>query len=462
MRTQTADVVICGAGISGISAAYHLAVHHGVQDIVLIDEREPLTFTSDKSTECYRNWWPGPGDTMVRFMNRSIDLLEEMARASDNYFGLNRRGYVYFTTRPEQAQQFQETAAAISALGAGPLRIHHGRAGDPPYTPHHAEGFENQPTGADLILDPAKIRALFPFINEDVIAMLHTRRSGWLSAQQLGMYMLNAVRARGGRLLAGRLTEVERENGRIAGVFVDGADGTHSRIATRTFVNAAGPLINDVAGMIGVELPVFNELHGKVSMGDPQGVIPRDAPLLIWNDPVQLLWHDAERAELAADPDTRWLTETFPAGVHFRPEGAGDSPILLMLWTYHLQPEAVRWPPTFAPEYPEVVLRGLARMAPGLAQYAGRMVQLWVDGGYYCKTQENRPLIGPLPVAGAYLLGAVSGFGIMCSQSAGELLAAHVTGSTLPDYAPAFQLERYEDPAYRALLDSWDATSGQL
>ena len=45
-----ADVVICGAGIAGISAAYHLAVRHGVKNIVIVDERPPLTLTSDKST----------------------------------------------------------------------------------------------------------------------------------------------------------------------------------------------------------------------------------------------------------------------------------------------------------------------------------------------------------------------------------------------------------------------------
>ena len=78
MSAPTADVVICGAGIAGVAAAYHLAVRRGVTDVVLVDERPPLSLTSDKSTECYRNWWPGPGDDMVALMNRSIDLLEEL------------------------------------------------------------------------------------------------------------------------------------------------------------------------------------------------------------------------------------------------------------------------------------------------------------------------------------------------------------------------------------------------
>ena len=63
---SSAEVVICGAGLAGISAAYYLTVKQGISDVVLIDERPPLTLTSDKSTECYRNWWPGPGDAMVR------------------------------------------------------------------------------------------------------------------------------------------------------------------------------------------------------------------------------------------------------------------------------------------------------------------------------------------------------------------------------------------------------------
>jgi glycine/D-amino acid oxidase-like deaminating enzyme len=117
--------------------------------------------------------------------------------------------------------------------------------------------------------------------------------------------------------------------------------------------------------------------------------------------------------------------------------------------------------PPIDPHYFEVVLRGLSRMAPGLAAYFERLPRPVVDGGYYAKTQENRPLVGPLGVEGAYILGALSGFGIMAAPAAGELLAAHVTGGELPPYAPWFLLERYRDPDYQAVLAEWDE-SGQL
>ena len=53
--TETYDAVVCGAGIAGISTAYHLCVTQGVGKVLLVDERPPLSLTSDKSTECYRN-----------------------------------------------------------------------------------------------------------------------------------------------------------------------------------------------------------------------------------------------------------------------------------------------------------------------------------------------------------------------------------------------------------------------
>ena len=126
MIPTSADVVICGAGIAGISAAYHLAARHGITDVLLVDEGSPLMMTSDKSTEAYRNWWPGPGDAMVRFMNRSIDLLEELADLSDNVFHMNRRGYVFLTADPATAERYLRSAEESSALGAWELRIHRG------------------------------------------------------------------------------------------------------------------------------------------------------------------------------------------------------------------------------------------------------------------------------------------------------------------------------------------------
>jgi glycine/D-amino acid oxidase-like deaminating enzyme len=97
---RTADVVICGAGISGCRRCAYFLQKAGVKNILLIDERPPLSFTSDRSTECYRNWWPDA--EMLALMNRSIDLMEGLADESGNVFQMNRRGYLYVTAQEDK------------------------------------------------------------------------------------------------------------------------------------------------------------------------------------------------------------------------------------------------------------------------------------------------------------------------------------------------------------------------
>ncbi len=448
--------IICGAGIAGISTAYHLAIR-GVNGILLVDERPPMSLTSDKSTECYRNWWPGPDNAMVALMNHSIDLMEKYAAQSGDIFHLNRRGYLYLTADEERIPEFVRGAAEPPTLGAGPLRIHRGAPSDPAYIPAPLEGYQNLPTGADLFLNPDCIRAHFPYLPKTIRAALHVRRAGWFSAQQLGAYLLDQARRLGVQLRTARVTGVEVAANRVQAVRLN--DGT--TLATRCFVNAAGPLAGLVGALLDVELPLTTELHFKVAFRDPLGVLPREAPLLIWTDPQTLPWDSEERAFLAADPSTRHLLQPLPGGAHTRPEGGHDSDIMLLLWAYKPHRMEPVFPPPLDDLYPEVTLRGVSAMLPGLRQYFHRLPRPVLDGGYYTKTRENHPLIGPLPVESAYIIGALSGFGMMAACGAGDLLAAHITGEALPPYAPAFTLERYEQPGYQTLLENWPA-EGEL
>jgi glycine/D-amino acid oxidase-like deaminating enzyme len=460
MIPSKADVVICGAGIAGTSAAYHLAVKHGVRNVLLVDELPPLSLTSDKSTECYRNWWPGPGKAMVSLMNRSIDLMEGLAEKTGNRFNMNRRGYLFVTADPARIETFRHAAEESAALGAGPVRYHPGKPGDPAYVPAEARGYESEIVGSDLITDTGLIREHFPYLSQDTVAVVHPRRCGWFGAQQLGMTMLEEARECGVKLVQGRVQGVGLRSGRVDSVQVV-SGGISPSVSAPIFVNAAGPYLPNVGKMIGVDLPLHHELHVKVVMRDPLRVIRRDAPLLIWTDPTPLPWSDEERELLSETDEGRPLLEVFPAGVHARPEGGADSDYVLILWTYDMKPVRPVYPFSFDPNYPEIALRGLAVMIPGLAAYFDHTPKPVVDGGYYTKTRENRPLIGPLPVKGAFVIGGFSGFGLMASCASGELLAAHVTGSQLPEYARAFQPDRYQDPEYQKLLQNWDQT-GQL
>jgi glycine/D-amino acid oxidase-like deaminating enzyme len=213
--------------------------------------------------------------------------------------------------------------------------------------------------------------------------------------------------------------------------------------------------------MLGIDLPVYTELHLKAAIKDSLGVVGRRAPLLIWTDPQSLPWEEEERRALVEDDETRWLTEQFPSGVHTRPEGGEGSQTILLLWEYQTKVMEPVWPPTMDDQYPEVALRGLAAMLPRMKEYFVRMPRPQLDGGYYTKTRENRLLAGPLGMDGAYVIGALSGYGIMSACGAADLLTAHITEAELPSYAPAFALSRYEDGEYTKQLEHW-SENGQL
>ena len=452
---ETAEIVVIGAGMAGIAAAYHLAARRAARRVVLIDEREPMTLTSDKGTQAYRNWWPGPDATMLRFITRSIDLLEEMADESGNAFRLNRRGYLFVTGTVEGADRLRATAREVSAFGMGELREHVGTATS--YQAAPAEGYARQPNGADL-LDGAGARRAFPGLAPDTEAALHVRRAGWLNAIALGTWMLKRALGAGVTFLRDRVTAIDTAGGRVRGVRL----GSGATIDCARVAIAAGPVLPDVLRLLDLELPLFQELHAKLTLRDTRGLVDRSIPFLIWNDAVELPWTDEERAMLRAEPDGARLLRPFPGGIHLRPVDGPHADELYIIWTYDIEPRAFAWPPRFDRHYGEVAIRGVARMLPAMKAYFGHGDRGLVDGGFYCKTRENRPVVGPLPVEGAYVLGALSGYGIMGSHAGADLLAAHLTSARLPGYAPWFLPSRYDDAGYRAEIERWGANVGQL
>jgi sarcosine oxidase, subunit beta len=447
--SRRADVVVVGAGIAGVSAAYELTVKHGIGNVVIVDPRPPLSLTSDKSTECYRNWWPNL--PMVGLMSRSIDLLERMAAESGNSFALNRRGYLFVSGDAENFHRMVEDAHHTSTLGAGPVRFHPGPS---PYRPSPPEGFIGAPEGADILVGADEVLDHFPYLTPEVVGAIHVRRAGWFSAQQLGAWMLDQSKERGLEFVVDGVAGIGVSAGAIRSVSLAGG----GEIATEVVIDAAGPMAGRVAALAGIDLPLFSELHIKVAYRDHLGVVPRDAPMVIWSDTQRLDWSTEEREALAEQGRDDLLGE-MPIFCHFRPEGGEGSPYLLGLWEYHGLVQEPSWPLPEDPLYPEVVVRGLTTMVPGFDVYRERLPQSVVDGGYYTKTMENRPLVGPAGPTGFNLMAGLSGFGVMVAAGAADLLAKHVTGTELPSYSDAFLLERYDDADY---LASIEGPTGQL
>ena len=148
MKDQKTDVAIIGAGISGISTAYYLLENHGIANTVLIEAGHPMSFTSAQSGENYRNWWPHPA--MVSFTNRSIDLMEEIAIASDNRINMTRRGYALATRPRDVGSLLEQLNHGLGDEAAALIRAYEGQIIGS-YQPPASADWQTAPNGVDVL-----------------------------------------------------------------------------------------------------------------------------------------------------------------------------------------------------------------------------------------------------------------------------------------------------------------------
>ena len=314
MNQRDCSVAIVGAGIAGIATAYELSVRHGLRDVLLIDPHPPMSLTSACSGENYRNWWPHP--TMTAFTDDSIRLMEDIARETGNRINMTRRGYA-LCTRKDGEPLIDELHQGYGAEAAAQIRV---RDFDGTYDPPVSEAWETVPLGVDVIRDRALIRRTFPGFDEDIATVIHIRRAGDISGQQLGQFMLERIREKGGRLVAGEVVSIEAASGFVLGLRTP--EGTQ-RVRADMFVNAAGPYAGPLASLLDVDLPVVNVLQQKIAFEDRDGCIPRDMPFAIDLDGQSIVWSDEERDALQEDAETEWLTRPMPGAIHCRPGGGG-------------------------------------------------------------------------------------------------------------------------------------------
>lgn len=447
MTTRDAEIVVVGAGIVGIAVAYFLSTRHGKQDIAILDPNPPMTMTSAASGENYRNWWPH--QVMTQFTDRSIDLMEEIARASGNRLHMTRRGYALATRRENIDDMMEQLHAGYGAAASSLIRIH-ARGGASGYVPPDLADWDKAPQGVDVVRDRDLIRRSFPGFDTGVTTVVHIRRAGDISGQQMGQFMLEQIRARGGRLVQARLRGVQRTDRFELELQ---AGGSTERMKADILVNAAGPYLADVGAMMGETVPVTTLAQQKLAFEDRDGAISRRAAFAIDLDGQEITWTEEERALLAENPATAWLTQPMQGGIHCRPDGGEGGKWIKLGWAYNRKPSKVVMPSPLDPQYPDIVLRGASRLHPALKTYIGRLPRQHTHyGGYYTMTRENWPLIGPMQTPGAFLAGALSGFGTMSACATGELCAAWVCDAAKPDYATSLSPARYQDEGLMARL----------
>lgn len=437
-RLETADVAVIGAGSIGIAVAYYLVKQHKIRNVTLIDPRDPMSLTSAQSGENYRNWWPHP--VMRAFTDHGISLLEDVDRQCGGRLNMTRGGYA-LVTRRERPQDL--IADLYRGYGANAAHVRMRESASPDYQPPLRSPWHTAPDGVDVLVDQDLIRSTFPSYALDVGTVIHIRRAGSFSAQQLGQYMLEQIRADGGRLIR---AEVKSIGGRSPFSLELASDKGSSSLQAEVIVNAAGPFLRDIGAMLGEDIPVKCVYQQKIAFEDRELAIPRTMPFTIDLDEQKLAWSEEDRELLAGDPATRRLVEPMPGGIHCRPEGPAEGNWIKLGWAYNERASDPHGEDPLDPHFPDTVLRGASNLHPKLAAYIGRLPRgVRHYGGYYTMTEENWPLIGKMRTAGAFIAGALSGYGSMAACSTGALCAAWVVGQEVPDYAKSLTPDRYAD-----------------
>ena len=122
MTRHNTDTAVIGAGIAGIAAAYYLSAQNKKCDVIIVDPLQAMSFTSAHSGENYRNWWPHPA--MVEFTNHSIELMEQIARDTDNCLQMSRRGYALATRQDKIDELIADLYDGYAENAEAMIRVH--------------------------------------------------------------------------------------------------------------------------------------------------------------------------------------------------------------------------------------------------------------------------------------------------------------------------------------------------
>src|SRR3954463_15392439 len=113
------DVFIVGAGIMGLSIAYHLA-RNGVTDVVVVDRSYLAGGASGRNGGGVRMQWSS--EMNIRLMRESIDLCKGFAKELGVNVWLRQGGYL-FLARSEAERARMEKNIALQNKNDVPTRL---------------------------------------------------------------------------------------------------------------------------------------------------------------------------------------------------------------------------------------------------------------------------------------------------------------------------------------------------
>jgi glycine/D-amino acid oxidase-like deaminating enzyme len=241
------DVVICGGAAVGASVAWHL-VREGFGGQVVVVERDPSLSRAATalSASGIRQQFSQPVNVgLSRYGLAVIRAAPDLLGAD---LGFHEQGYLTLATTEAGAASLRERHRAQVEAGAG----------------------------AEIaLLEPRALGEAFPHLRVDdvTLAAFGRRGEGWFDG--LGMARALRARAEAGGVVWRRDTVAELvvEGGRVQAVRLAGGE----TVGCGWFVNAAGGMGAEVAGLAGLALPVERRKRTVFAFAvaePPKGVLP--------------------------------------------------------------------------------------------------------------------------------------------------------------------------------------------
>jgi sarcosine oxidase subunit beta len=291
VNNHTAKVVIIGAGIIGVSIAYHLAIR-GCTDVLILEKADaPITGSTALSAGGVRHLFAR--EVNIRLSKYSIERLKNFSEEVGGHAELRQTGYLFLINDEDTWAQFQAQARLQRRLGVQVELL------EPQETLEYVPG-----TRLDDIVGAT-------FGADDGFCDPYGIASGYLNrAREMGVRLELSIPVTGGQVKNNRIIAVETPDGSVSCDFA---------------VNACGAWSGQVASLLGVDLPV-EPYRRNAYMTERFPKFPEPIPLTF--DVDTGFWMRKEGASVLfgrANPDEppavnlnvdwEWLPEVLDAGI---------------------------------------------------------------------------------------------------------------------------------------------------
>ena len=349
-----AEVVIIGGGVMGTSTAFHLA-EAGVRDVVLLERHSLASGSTSKSAGGVRAQFSDAVNVALGW--RSLPAFENFATRPGGSIDLHQVGYLFLHTDPHAWELAQQAVELQNAMGV-PTRL--------------------------VSVDEAS--SMSPAARlDDVIGATFHARDGYCSPENVVQGYATGARSLGATIRTGvAVTGIDSSGGVITGVRTD-----HGDIATSTVVCTAGAWSGEVAGWVGVSLPV-TPLRRQILVTEP-----------------------LEGQQRTRFPDDVPMTIDAASTLYFHREGPG----LLLGMSY--QDETPGFHPGFTDAWEADLVAAMERRAPALLDVG--IAHRWA--GFYEVTPDHNAVVGEASAASRFLYASgFSGHGFLQGPAIGEIM----------------------------------------